>query len=197
VDEPRDSATFRMAVLGLGLSLVIAVIGIAVITAFGQQGKNGLDGQTSNTNIYWGPHKSYTPPGESETHHQNSVGKAELSIDGSHAARVPENLWLVVAALFGVLVGLLIPTPRLRLLPEMKLDTPGNGETKTVKRSFRERVKIPGLAGLIGFTLVVLFVAVFAATGNLGTSKTDGVLVAAFTVLLGILIPSPARHDPI
>jgi hypothetical protein len=167
MDEPRDSAAFRMVVMCLGLALAVAIAGIAVIVGFGRQETAGRTLYRSGESTYWQAHRPPPPTPSDGAHNPNSFGRAAISREISHPAPVPENLWLVVAALFGSLVGLLIPTPRLKWAP-------------------------PEILGAISFTAVVVL---FAVLGNLGTARTDGILVAVIAGLLGVLIPSPARYD--
>jgi hypothetical protein len=167
VDEPLDSATFRMVVMCLGLALAIAIAGIAVIVGFGRQETGSRTLYRSGESTYWQAHRPPSPTPSDGTHNPNSFGRAAISREVSRPAPVPENLWLVVAALFGILVGLLIPTPRLKWAA-------------------------PEIIGAIAFAVAVVL---FAVLGHLGTAKTDGILVAVIAGLLGVLIPSPARYD--
>jgi hypothetical protein len=175
LDEPRDSATFRTVVMGLGLSLVFAVLAIGLIIGFGRQESGGLVVHRSGEQTYWGPHRRALAPGKG-AHRPNVLDKADIAHTTSGPARVPENLWLIVAALFGALVGLLVPTPR--------LTTDGG-------------LRAPDFLGLIAFALAALFIVLFSICGHLGTARDDGILIAAGAALFGILIPSPARYDSI
>jgi hypothetical protein len=179
VEEPRDSATFRMAVFALGLSLIISIIGIAVIISFGQESTSGSSERhvvrNSGAKVHVGSH----------VHGGSHVTTS--STEESHPPHVPENLWLAVAGLFGVLVGLLIPNPRMKVVPKKQTDT----------RTWIQRLRAQDFLGLVAFLIIGGFIFIFALEACFGTTKADAALVAAVAALFGILVPSPARYDSV
>ncbi len=179
MEEPRDSATFRMAVFALGLSLIIAIIGIAVIVSFGQESTSGSSER----------HVVRNKKGGGRLHGGSHVTTS--STEESHPPHVPENLWLIAAGLFGALVGLLIPTPRMKVVPKRRKD---KGDDK---RIWIQRLRAQDFLGLVAILLVGGFIVVFALEACFGTTKADAALVAAVAALFGILVPSPARYDSV
>jgi hypothetical protein len=182
-----------MVVMGLGLSLVIAIAGIAVIVGFGRQENGSMVMHRAGDSTYWQPHYSQPSPGQGK-HQPNVSDRAEFAHSGSHPAHVPENLWLIVAALFGALVGLLVPAPRLAI--ERGKKTQDRFRLKK-KGGQDEWWVFPDLLGLVAFVVVAIFIFAFAMWGHLGTARDDGILLASAAALLAILIPSPARYDSI
>ena len=177
MDEPRDSATFRMAVGGLGLGLAIALAGICVILAFGSgEGKDqhwikvtrhGFDAKRK--------------PGSS---HPRARSNARLSV-GSHklsgAPEIPGALWAIAAALAGALLGLLLPSP----LPKREDD----GKEEPRRRARNVPVTVLALALAFGVFFVGLFTDVSASL------ELQCLVAAAGACLVGIMIPTPARFD--
>jgi hypothetical protein len=108
MDEPRDSATFRTAVAGLGLSLAVALIGICIILAFGGDEIVKHGGHSAVRRDQHGgvldKHRRANSHNHSHTHSYERVR--------SLTPEVPPELWLFVWGLAGALVGLLLPARR-------------------------------------------------------------------------------------
>lgn len=174
--------------MGLGLTLVIAIAGIAVIITFGGT-TNGSSEHSSDQSTDWQSHRSHTPSaGHGKNHHDSSSEKTS-SGDDSQPGHVPEELWLAVAGLFGALVGLLVPTPRIKWRP---LD-PSRSKQEEVPPAYHLR-----FLDFSGFTaLALLGVAIALIANHLGSPRMDGALVACATAALAIFIPSPARYDSV
>ncbi|HVW45658.1 MAG TPA: hypothetical protein VHA76_01290 [Solirubrobacterales bacterium] len=171
----------------LGLSLVIAIAGIAVIVAFGHQAGDGADEHSSGQGTEWHSHRSHTPSAGHGKNHRDFSYSSMRSNDDSEAAHVPEALWLAVAGLFGAMVGLLVPTPMIRRRPISR---------PRPKQKARPRAcpfRFPNASGFAA--LVLLGVALLLIAGHLGKLKMDAAFVACATASFAIFIPSPARFD--
>jgi hypothetical protein len=172
-----------MAVAGLGLSLAIALIGICVILAFGSEKADSHDGHLSVEIHPPGTPSKDSPPirtrvrltdpkGRGTETRNESVTDFTYSGTSSDSPAAPQELWLIAAALFGALIGLLLPAPR-------------KGD------------RLSELDGPIGLAIVMVMLAIFAVTGAVDDSVAlQGVLAAGGAALVALPIPTPASYDP-
>ena len=177
MDEPRDSATFRMAVGGLGLGLAIALAGICVILAFGSG--EGEDQHWIKVTSHGFDAKR--KPGSSRPRARSN---ARLSV-GSHklsgAPEIPGALWAIAAALAGALLGLLLPSPLLK-----------REEDREEEVRWRTR-DTPVMVFAVALALGVFFVGLF--TDVSASRELQSLVAAGGACLVGIMIPTPARFD--
>ncbi|HSS41487.1 MAG TPA: hypothetical protein VLK37_02945 [Solirubrobacterales bacterium] len=176
MDEPRDSATFRMAVAGLGLSLAIALIGICVILAFGPEEVDSLGGRVTVENHAPGALSGESPPtktrlrptepkGRDTDTDKESTTDFTYSNSSSDGPAVPAELWLIVGGLFGALLGLLLPTPRWILCNCLLIVV------------------------LVILAVIALGIAIW------GSASQQCVVAAGGAALAALFIPTPARYD--
>jgi hypothetical protein len=158
VGDPRDRTAYGLAIASLGFALVAALIGICWISAL--EG----DPSTTTTTRHCVLHKPI---------------KCESKVSASAAIKPPlppDGLWIALAALGGVLVGVLIP------LPLATLTLPGRSKLGSTERSLFAAFALGGF----------IVAAAIVAQDSL---KEPFIWCAIGGVLLGLLIPSPARGD--
>lgn len=158
VGDPRDRTAYGLAIASLGFALVAVLIGICWISAL--EG----DPSTTTTTRHCVLHKPI---------------QCESKVSAAAAIKPPlppDGLWVALAALGGVLVGVLIPLP---------LATP----------SLPGRLKLgsPEWILLAAFALGGLAAAVAIAAQD--SLKEPFIWCAIGGIFLGLLIPSPARGD--
>lgn len=165
IGDPRDRTAYGLAIASLGLALVALIVGICWIGTEDNSATSGAttaDTPTAKCRLGDQPAKC----GAADPKDQAS----EVSRD-PQASEIPKELWAALAAIGGVLVGLLIPFP---------LSAWQSGPWS------RER----------GWSLAVA-VAVLLAGALLVTFSPELSLtrIGAGALLLGLLIPSPARGE--
>jgi hypothetical protein len=158
VGDPRDRTAYGLAIASLGLALVAALIGICWISA--------LEGD---------------PPTTTTTRHcvLHKPIKCESKVSAATAIKPPlppDGLWIALAALGGVLVGVLIPLPLATPL------LPGRSKLGGTEWSLFAAFALGGF----------IVAAAIVAQDSL---KEPFAWCAIGGVFLGLLVPSPARGD--
>jgi hypothetical protein len=162
VGDPRDRTTYAIAFATLGLALAVLLAGICWLAV-----QHGTVTEVLSQQCALHPLAHCRP--EVSIHHETDT------------PYIPGGLWIVLAALGGVLVGGLIPSP----LWASKND-PSAGDRA------RRLLTIVVLGILV---LVVGVVAALTGTFDDVSLPTCALLAAAAGVLLGLPIPSPGRGD--
>jgi hypothetical protein len=154
--DPRDRTAYGLAIVSLGLALAALILGVCWIS-----GESG-------------------DPVEVAIHHCGLHAESDCEpVTVLRAAQdppgVPDELWVALALLGGVFVGVLIPFPPTVLRRE---------RWRSDARVEDVAVAVVWLA-LIGLAIVL---AHSALKDSIGWCAIGG-------VLLGLLVPSPARGD--
>lgn len=158
VGDPRDRTAYSLAIASLGFALVTVLIGLCWLSA--------QDGDPSSTIT---THRCVLRG-------QIHCGSKVVSTAAVKPPQAPDGLWIALAALGGVLVGVLIP------LPLATLSQPG------------ERKSGDSTRGLLAAFASGAFIVGLAIAAH-DDFKPPFVWCAIGGVLLGLLIPSPARGD--
>lgn len=156
IGYPRDRNAYGLAIAGLALALAILIAGICWIAA----GSTGA-------------------PAEVSTHHCGLHAESDCEPGTSFRAAhdpvdVPNELWIALAVLGGVFVGVLVPFPP----PGYR----GEGWSEPEAR---------GPLYVLSWTVLITLVAVLAARGfedSIGWYAIAG-------ALLGLQVPSPASGE--
>lgn len=160
VGDPRDRTAYAIAFAALGLALAVLIAGICWLAVQHGAGTDVLSQQCAL--------------------HPLEHCRPEVSIHlDTDTPYIPGGLWIALAALGGILVGGLIPSP---------LWTSKN-DPWAIDRAWRL------LTTLVLVIMVVVCVLWF--TGAFDDVSLPGCAVLATTggVLLGLPIPSPGRGD--
>jgi hypothetical protein len=158
VGDPRDRTAYSLAIAGLGLTLVAALIGICWLSA-----QNGDPSSTITSH-------------HCVLHAPIVCGSQVFSIAAAKPPQPPAGLWVALAALGGVLVGALIPLPL--------TDFPSPSGRKSGARAWP----------LLAIFVLGAFVVGLVSPAH-DDFKAPFFWCAVGGVLLGLLIPSPARGD--
>jgi hypothetical protein len=158
VGDPRDRTAYGLAIASLGFALVAALIGICWISA--------LEGDPSTT----------TTTRHCVLHRPIHCESKVFAAAAIKPPLPPDGLWVALAALGGVIVGVLIP------LPLAAPSLPGRSGPESTD-----------LRPLVSFAFGGFIVAVAVVAHD--SLKEPFVWCAIGGIFLGLLIPSPARGD--
>ncbi len=161
VGDPRDRTAYAIAFAALGLALAVLITGICWLAV-----QHGAETDVLSQQCALHPLAHCRP--EVSIHHETDT------------PYIPGGLWIALAALGGILVGGLIPSP---------LWTPTQ-DPWAIDRAWR-RLTVVVLAILV----VVCVVAWLAGAFDDVSLSAGAVLATAGGVLLGLPIPSPGRGD--
>jgi hypothetical protein len=161
VGDPRDRTAYAIAIAGLGFALALLIVGICWIAV---EHSNSTELLTRRCPLL------------------NAIQcRPAIHIDSaSEGSGVPPGLWVAVAALSGVLVGALIPSPLWLKANEVV--------PRDVDRAWHYLTV--GVFVLLG--VVAVLIALIFGTPSL---SAYAVLASAAGILLGLPIPSPGRGE--